>query len=366
VQQPSGIKVKTIFNYNKTTESSMNQCKVIKQSQETDDTISLYLKNEGDSSFLPGQFITLVFDIKGKSIKRCYSLSSTPNEDLWRITVKKVKGGLVSNYLHNSSLIGEMLPYEGPEGRFTMEGINAKTHFFIGAGSGITPLYSMIADTIADSDEQFILFIGNKNKDQVIFSESWRALSAKYPNLEIQHFYSRPGLKGMFKGKKQDYIKGRIGGKAIIKKIRASELDLATTAFYICGPSNMNVEIREELVNIGVSEDNIRTEYFFTDDLDLEFETGEYQLTFQLDGEVQKTKAHKEKSILQSLLDNGFDPPYSCTSGTCCTCMAELKTGEVHMGRSDTLSKSERESGFILTCQSKPISDEIYVNYDID
>ena len=328
--------------------------------------MSLYLRGEGDTSFLPGQFITLLFDIKGKTIKRCYSMSSTPDEELWRITVKKVKNGLVSNYLHRSIQVGDTLPFEGPEGRFTLIPNGIKTHFFIGAGSGVTPLYSMIKAALKKSTDRFIFFNGNRNKDQVIFDSEWTALEAQYDNLEIQHFYSRPGIKGIFKGSGKDYVKGRISSKAVVKKVRAEELDPTTTAFYICGPSSMNEEIKEELLNIGIPADHIVLEYFFTDDLDQEVEHGEYKLKFQLDGKIKVSVADKEKSILQSLLDKGFDPPYSCSSGTCCTCMAQLEEGDVHMGRSDTLSQSELDSGFILTCQSRPVSDEIFVNYDID
>lgn len=344
----------------------MKKATVTRIVQETPSSISVYLDPAKGESFLPGQFITIKANIDGQETKRSYSFSSSPEDHEWRITVKKVGGGLMSNYLHKTLETGSELEYEGPEGMFTFEdNPEYDRHILIAAGSGITPIMSMMKQHLGRSDKPITLFYGNRSLKETIFLTKLKEWHDQHDHFDFRLFLSKPGLKQILFSSKHPYFKGRITSDHLLGWLRSKEWDLKRTAFYICGPGEMNSEIRLVLSGAGVPDDNIKQEYFTSLSKDDSI-IGESEVTFTLDGLSTTVSLHKGQAILDGLLEAGYDPPYSCTSGTCCTCMAHMTEGKVHMERCDALSKREQKQGFILTCQARPVSEKISISYDLD
>lgn len=343
----------------------MKKAKVTKIIQETPSTNSIYLHPEENETFRPGQFITLLLNIDGEKIKRSYSFSSAPHED-WRLTIKKVDGGKASNYLHDQLSEGDTIYYEGPEGLFHFENSDKIDQFvLLAAGSGITPIMSMLKSELAKTEKPVSLFYGNKNLKESIFLHQLNDWVEDNDNFDLRLFLSRPGLKQVLFSKKQPYFKGRISSDHILGWLKSQKWDLNKTAFYICGPGEMNAQMKLILSGAGVPDENIKMEYFTSLSEDTSI-IGTSKIKFKLMGVEQEVEINRGQAILDGLLDAGFDPPYSCTSGTCCTCMAHLTKGEVKMERADALSNREQKQGFILTCQARPLSEEVELSYDLD
>ena len=346
---------------------STHICKITEKRQETPSAFSLFLRPDQPITFKPGQFITLILDIDGNKVKRSYSLSSQPGEDL-RLTIKRVKGGLVSNYLADQLATGDSLEIEGPEGIFTMtdQDDTDAPRVFIGGGSGITPLYSMLRSSLKASKAPHHLFYGNTGAEEVIFKDDLGQLEAEFLHLTVHHFYSRVGLMKRF-FKKGDFKTGRIN----IDKIEDGMMEVpewsTASYFYICGPQKMNDQMKFSLIQRGVPEDRIRVE-FYTSGVDTSAVDGpgQVQMEIHLNNEQIDLEVGETKTILNALMDAGYDPPHSCTSGACCTCIAMLEEGEVKMDRTDALSKSEIKKGFILTCQAIPLTEKVKVDYDFN
>ncbi|MDX1684058.1 MAG: FAD-binding oxidoreductase [Saprospiraceae bacterium] len=344
----------------------MKKAKVSRIVAETPSAISVYLKPEEKEVYKPGQFITLVHPLNGEVVKRSYSFSSVPKEEEWRITVKKVGGGKLSNYLHKNLEVGQDVVFEGPEGRFQFDTApRFDQHVLIAAGSGITPIMSMLSTAMEENSTPLTLFYGNRNIKETIFLDQLNEWQDRFEHFDFRLFLSKPGLKQILFSNKQPYFKGRITSEHLKEWLKSKSWDLNRTAFYICGPGEMNSDFRLVLGGLGVPEDNIKMEYFTAVDVD-ETISGESEVTFNLEGEERSVMVHRGQAILDGLLEAGYDPPYSCTSGTCCTCMAHLSSGEVHMERCDALSKREQKQGFILTCQARPVTDKVEITYDLD
>lgn len=342
------------------------ESKVIRLKKETKDSVSVYLVKPRQLTFEPGQFITLFLDIKGESVRRSYSLSSSPEDEHLRITVKVVQGGLVSNYLFSQLQEGDKISFSAPEGFFTLidDATGEKRpRVFIGAGSGITPLFSMLKKSLNKHDVPHLLLYGNRHKDNIIFKSSIDTLAQEYHQLSVINYISKGSfLKRLF-GKNDGFKSGRISPE----DVWYAAIDLGEIGFeaeyYICGPEKMNKAIRQELLSRNVEEDRIKVEYYGTADLSDCGINAEAEIL--LEGKRVQLPIASGTSILDALLDAGYDPPHSCTSGACCTCIAKLTSGEVNMERTDALSKSEIKNGYILTCQATPKTEKLEVDFNI-
>lgn len=347
-------------------QTTLTRARIERMEPETDDAVSLYLLPEEIKTFRPGQFITLRINIDGQMHQRSYSLSSDPIDDLWRITVKRVKKGVVSSYLTQQASLGEWVECTEPEGHFCLlESTEEFPRVFVGAGSGITPLYSMLRESLKNSSAPHLLFYGNRKKENVIFKQGLEALRSEYPQLKIFYYYSKESmLTSLFK-RNLDYKRGRIAPEDVWYEV----LELGDQAFdaeyYLCGPSQMNVSVKQELLSRSVSEEKIRMEYYTAAESSASDEACDSSVRVHLLGEEINIEVKAGDNILGSLIDQGYDPPHSCTSGACCTCMAVLKKGRVSMDRTDALSKSEIKNGFILTCQAVPETEEVEVDFNI-
>jgi len=317
-------------------------------------SIPAELKNE--FTFVPGQYINFNIDINGKTHRRSYSICSGPNEPL-AVAVKKVKDGVISSWFNQNVEAGTEILASKPEGGFILNE-SAKKIVAIAAGSGITPIMS-IAKYLEQKEAKVNLFYGNRSENEILFKSEIDALK----NTEANYFLSRE--------KKDGFAAGRIEKESFTDIIKANLNILKSDAFFICGPEEMILEINDTLKMFGVAEDKIKFELFTTPVLmkkdghteEIDFE-GTSNVTVVVDSEKTTFDLDSKKLILDKAIDEGVDAPYSCKGGVCCSCKGKLLKGKVHMKMNYSLTDSEVEEGYILTCQSYPRSEEIVISYD--
>lgn len=323
-----------------------------------------------DFTFIPGQYLTLEATIEGENVRRSYSLCSAPYEKEWKVAIKKVENGKFSTYANESLKAGDAIGVMAPDGNFKLETNSNHQHHYVAfaAGSGITPILSMIKAVLKEEPEsRFSLFFGNRNFDTIIFREEIENLKNQYLNrLSVHHILSKeklgsPLFFGRINAEKCKQFSSRLFDPKEVK------------SFFLCGPSQMIFEIRDELVDLGVDNANVQFELFNTDDIKIEKKEEEQsydpatesKVTIILDGEsFDMPLAYGGNSVLDAALDAGADLPYACKGGVCSTCKAKITNGEVVMDINYALEPDEVEQGFVLTCQSHPRTSEITVNFD--
>jgi ring-1,2-phenylacetyl-CoA epoxidase subunit PaaE len=329
-------------------------------------------------SYKAGQYLTIEVEINGNPERRAYSLSSSPTEDTLQFSVKKVEGGKVSNYLNDQVKVGDNLTVFPPEGKFIAlpEAAKSKDHYFIAAGSGITPVLSMIKTLLEEEERSTIyLLYGNKTEKDIIFKGTLDSLAARYEGqLFITHTLSRVekkkkklfGLLGNSNEGSWSGQKGRIDDEKIAYFLREYPARFAESHYYICGPGNLITATEHYLTNQGIKVGAIHKEYFTppSADNDVAPTSGSGQVTVLLDGEEFSVEVEDSKTILEAILDSGKNPPYSCTSGACASCMAKTISGTVTMDSCLSLDDDEVANGFILTCQSHPSGEGVKITYD--
>ncbi|MFN3528459.1 MAG: FAD-binding oxidoreductase [Bacteroidia bacterium] len=343
--------------------------------RETPDAIAIYFRDDKTeiSHFWPGQFLTLVLQVDGKSVRRSYSICTAPSAlPMIGICVKRVEGGLVSNHLLDNLKEGDVLEVLEPYGSFTM---NYKmpqlpTLVLIGAGSGITPLMSILKSALDRQNPAKVhLFYGNRNENSIIFKEQLQKLEAKYAgNLEVTHLLSRAG---------EGYtgIRSRIEGKIMQALCNEKGLFADETAnFYVCGPDGMMHDVLNLLESQQIPKERIHKESFFLahkaePDANLSPEIAEeishsHKVRLKLDGTVHELEVEPGKYILETALEAGLDLPYACTMGVCGMCRAVKVEGEMLIEEQEAISESEIEEGACLTCVGKPLSQNLFIDYD--
>lgn len=348
--------------------------------QETGDTVSIAFDipegEEKDFEFINGQYITLREFIEGEDIRRSYSLSSclkTDNEH--RIAVKKVPGGRMSTWLNHEAKVGDTIHVMSPEGHFhpNFDAAVAKSYVLFAAGSGITPIISIVKGVLANEpNSQVVLFYGSKTEEDIIFKAELEQLQANNDRFKFYNILSRAEeeKKGLSIFKKKDVFKGRFDNKKVVALLN-NFADLSVeNEFFICGPNGMMDTIHNALKNLRVSEENIHVEYFATPDQEEEATPtstggGDATAVILLDGEEKEITIPAGTTILDAAIDNGLDAPYSCRGAVCSSCMAKLEEGEVKMKMNYILTDGEIDEGFIVTCQSTCVTDKVKVNYDI-
>lgn len=311
---------------------------------------------KADFNYKPGQYINFNVDVNGKNYRRSYSICSGPNEPL-AVAVKKVKDGVISTWFNQNVESGTTILASAPEGGFILSN-TANNIVAIAAGSGITPIMS-IAKSLEEKESKVELFYGNRSENEILFKSEIDALKNTQPN----YFLSRE--------KKEGFASGRIEKESFTDIIKANLNILKADAFFICGPEEMILEINETLKMFGVADDKIKFELFTTPVLmkqdghteEIDF-VGTSNITVVVDSEKTIFDLDSKKLILDKAIDEGVDAPYSCKGGVCCSCKGKLLKGKVHMKMNYSLTDSEVEEGYILTCQSFPRSKEIVISYD--
>ena len=368
-----------------------HQLKVATVRYETESAVQIGFKippeKEEDFRFDPGQYLTISLMVDGKKVRRAYSICSATHEPIICILVKRVEQGLVSNHLNDAVKVGESFEVLPPNGHFklTLEKTQTKHYYFFGAGSGITPLMSMITSLLEnDPNASCHLLYGNRDENNIIFRKKIDRLQLVYKDrFKIKYILSRP-LKEKPKGRFNFLSQPKTTWKGAVGRVDQKNIDLFLKeenaknqkihGYYICGPGPMIEATYDGLIALEIDKDLILREYFSapvsaSSEEVLESEKREpinSKVKIILDKKEIELTINDDTNIVQALLDKNIEPPYSCLSGTCSTCMAKLEKGEVKMDVSIGLEDDEKENGFILTCQSHPLTEEVAINFDYD
>ncbi len=322
-----------------------------------------------DFKFKAGQNITIKKTIGNEELRRNYSLCSAPYQGILKIGVKKVAGGKFSNFALQELKVGDVLEVLPPTGRFGLKNTKGNNFLAVAAGSGITPVLSMIHQTLSTIEEStFTLFYGNQSRSSIMFFEEIEALKNLYiDRFACFHILSREATSTPVQ-------QGRISGD----KLRDFEKFVDFTAFseaVLCGPQLMIEDVTIFLEDAGMPKEYIHFELFTTpgsaitnsakSEADALPGAASSIVHVQLDGRTKTfTMPQKGMSILDAAMAQGLDLPFACKGGVCCTCRAKLLQGTVDMDVNYALEKEEIEAGFILTCQSHPTTTEVMVDFD--
>jgi ring-1,2-phenylacetyl-CoA epoxidase subunit PaaE len=317
--------------------------------------------------FKQGQYLTLKINVNGEEIRRSYSICSAPFENELRIAVKHVEGGIFSTYANKKLKKGDTLEVAPPDGRFnTLLNFNNNKHYvLIAAGSGITPILSILKSVLKEEPQSEVTLIyGNKNAASVIFREEIEGLKNKHmQRLRVFHVLSRERVDS-------ELLHGRINAskmKAFAEKI--PEI-LRGDEYFLCGPEDMINEVREVLNSFKIDTKNIHFELFGTNKTKhsktvISTEKVVSIATIKLDGISFDVPIHEGEAVLDAALRVGADLPFACKGGVCCTCRAKITEGVVDMEVNYALDHEEVERGYILTCQSMPKTERLVIDFDV-
>lgn len=323
--------------------------------------------------FTQGQSLTMRTTLNGEEVRRTYSICSSPLEQQLKVAIKKVEGGAFSIFANNQLQQNDVLEVMPPIGRFytTLDAANKKNYVGFAAGSGITPLLSIIKTTLAtEPQSSFTLVYGNKTRASIIFFDELEALKNKYMNrFSLIHILSREKTDA-------DLNSGRIT-KEKCNQLFQKLLTIDTAdEFFICGPEDMIFSVKEFLEEKGIADKKIHFELFTTpgqkkaagNKPQAASEEGPAStISMKLDGRSFNFNIpiNSDTTILDAAMQQGADVPYACKGGVCCTCKAKLLEGEVKMDVHWGLEQEEIEQGYILTCQSHPVTEKVTVDFDV-
>jgi ring-1,2-phenylacetyl-CoA epoxidase subunit PaaE len=309
--------------------------------------------------YLAGQFLTLVFDIRGRSVRRSYSLCSSPDvEEPLAIAIKRIENGEVSRLLHHKTAIGDLLSATAPNGLFNYvpDQLLQRSVFLFGAGVGITPLFSIIKTALLkELNSKIILVYSSKSPEDTLFYEELNALHEQYPNrFKLIYLFSQS----------QNLHKARLSGSVIEQLVKEHlEYNIEDSLFYTCGPVDYMVTCRIVLLQLGFDITQIKRETFVLpeDDADEDDTTEKvikdsdtYSVILNFRGELHHLDIPYNKTILQVALAQKIDLPYSCRAGICSTCIAKCTQGHVRMDYNQVLMDDEVEAGSVLVCTGHP------------
>ena len=349
--------------------------KVKKVEKETEDCVSITFdvpqELKETFQFKQGQSLTVRKYLNNEEVRRTYSICSSPFDNRLRVAVKKVEGGIFSCWANERLKAGDVIDVMPPVGKFYTE-LNPsqkKNYVAFAAGSGITPVLSIIKTTLLTEPEStFTLVYGNRNKNSIIFKEELEALKDKFIHrFRIYHILSREKTDA-------ELNHGRID-TAKLKLLFSKVIDLKTCdEFFLCGPEEMIFCIKGYLEGRGVAANKIHFELFTIPgekkseirNQKSEISTGpKANVSVKLDGIIfDFDLSYEGESVLDAALKQGADLPYACKGGVCTTCKAKLTQGEVSMDVNWGLEPDEVAKGYILTCQSHPKTEKIAVDFD--
>ncbi len=348
-------------------------CTVRKIHRETKDCVSLVLEIDSQwkdqFSFQAGQYLTFKWNNNEGEIRRSYSLCVAPYEKQWKVAVKRVEGGVFSTFVNEELREGDILEVMPPQGQFLLKTDPQKRlYVFFAAGSGITPIMSMIKEVLHQPHQEVVLFYGNRSTDTIIFREEIEALKNKHLGRMAVHYIlsrEKPGSPLFF---------GRIDAEKCNTYMDLIFDPEEVGQYLICGPEKMIFEVKKALLSRGVVKSQIKFELFtienFTpspvDEQKKNGQSGPLSLIrIKIDGVISELELPQYGiSILDAAIHAGADLPFSCKGGVCSTCKAKIVEGRVKMDVCYALEEDEVEKGYILTCQSHPQTEHVMIDFD--
>ncbi len=339
--------------------------------RETGDTISVVFEQPSNPIlYKSGQFLTLIAPVNGKEIRRSYSLCTSPftDSDL-AVTVKRVDGGLLSNWLGDNLAVGATVRVMEPMGQFTTEfAADRKRHLIMFAGgSGITPMMSIIKSILSQEPNSIVsLIYCNRDIDSIIFKDTLEEMQTRDEGrLHVIHVLDNAPMNW------QGYS-GLLNHEMLTKLFeRIPDWGIDNTTYLMCGPEGMMKNVDSLLAMRHIPKEKIFRESFVQGIIDKEQkkeevvvaaeELKERIVTIRYDGQEYKVTVPPDKGILESALDQGIDLPYSCQSGLCTACRGKALSGKVKLDEEEGLSQSERDEGYVLTCVGHPLTDDVVI-----
>ena len=340
---------------------------VVEVVKETADAISIvFAQPEPKLDYRSGQFLTLITDIGGKSVRRAYSLSSSPyTDDTLTVTIKRVDGGLMSNYLNDNVKKDDVIQVMEPMGHFTTEfKENNKRHVIMfGGGSGITPLMSHAKSALVKEPNSIVsLIYANRDIESIIFKEAFQDLETKYEGrFRVIHILDNAPLEWQ-------------GPSGLLNHDMLTDLferipnwGIGQTTHIMCGPEGMMNNVETLLAQQNIPADKIFKESFVAGTINKgkgdadSTEITEHTVTIVYDDEEFQVKVGPKKAILDAALDMEIDLPFSCQSGLCTACRGKCVSGKVKMDEEEGLSKAEIEAGYVLPCVAHPLTDDVKI-----
>ncbi len=335
------------------------------------DAVVLTLKPENPDAFAftQGQYLTFKQDFDGTELRRNYSICAGLDDGELKVGIKRVDGGAFSTYANTELKVGDTLHAMPPQGKFftPIEPEVAKNYLGFAGGSGITPVLSILKTVLKrEPQSTFTLVYANRAVNTIMFREELEDLKNRYMGrLTVIHILES--------GQDMELFEGRVDQdkcNALFK--HWIQIDTIDTAF-ICGPEPMMLAIAEALKINGLSEEQIKFELFSESQQGRlakqemakrsEGQKGT-EITVIIDGARRSFSMQKGQSVLEAALENGQEAPFSCKAGVCSTCMGKVLEGEVEMISNHALEDYEVERGYVLTCQSYPLSDTLVIDYD--
>ncbi len=342
---------------------------------ETADAVSVSFDVQPDLAeayrFSAGQYLTLRLPVEGTDLRRSYSICAGEDDGELRVAIKRIEGGRFSTFANESLKPGMAIEVMSPSGRFTVpdRGPGPKTFVAIAAGSGITPIIAMVR-TLLNRDPQtdFVLIYGNRTSQTILFRTELEDLKDRFPaRFSVHHVLSR---------EVQDIplLAGRLDADKL-RTLLTHVVPVATVDdFFLCGPGALIETARATLVELGVGTDRIHQEFFTPADGSAphapkpakDRTATDHAATAQLviDGVKTTVGVASGETIVDAAARAGLEVPYSCKGGMCCTCRAKVVEGAVDMAVNYSLEPWEVEAGFVLTCQSRPLSQKVVLDYD--
>ena len=333
--------------------------------QETADAVSVVFSIpenlKANFNFTAGQYVTLQKEINGETIRRAYSICSTPASGEIRVAIKKVEKGVFSTYATSDLKVGDAIEITAPEGRFLLNPEVHKNYIGFAAGSGITPILSMLKSVlIKEPTATFTLIYGNKSASDAIFYEELNQLKEIYiDRLKLHYIFSRENVK--------NNLRGRIDGNVTNYFVKNMYKETSFDAAYLCGPEEMIKDVSKTLEKNNIAKDNIHFELFIVtvdEGKVAQIKEGETEITVILDDEKSTFTMSQTNDILAANLRNNIDAPYSCQGGVCSSCLAKVTEGKAIMVKNSILTDDEIEEGLILTCQAHPTTPTITIDFD--
>ncbi|HNQ75688.1 MAG TPA: phenylacetate-CoA oxygenase/reductase subunit PaaK [Pseudothauera hydrothermalis] len=345
--------------------------KVAEVRRETADALSLRFAVPAELAesyrFVQGQHLTLRARVGGEELRRSYSICAGVDDGELRVAIKKLPGGRFSCWAHEHIKVGDVLEVMTPEGRFhtPLDPAQAKHYVAFAAGSGITPILSLIKTTLAtEPQSRFTLIYGNRSQASVMFAEALEDLKNRYlARLTLYHLFSR-------EEQEVPLFNGRLDAAKVAAfldtLLPVADIDEA----FICGPGAMIDQVASALLAAGMPAEHIHFERFGVPDASPAHavqagDAPQATIVVVADGLRREVAFHaNDPSILDVALAAGIDLPYACKGGVCCTCRAKVLEGKVRMDKNYTLEQADVAAGYVLTCQAHPLTERVVLSFD--